>query len=601
MGSRAARISHYRLTIPGGDGGRLAIAAGSCGYPRLLIGCREIPDALRAVPGGPIVMATLRISLILILGACAALSPSLCETPPENRPNAPEKPPTFRPEGFQFEVQMSSMGTSYDPDLVRASITGHHLGEFVSVVAPVIAAEWGYSFTHLDGQLDGAGRKIEAGYSTPPADRAECLRVIEAFLHRQYIRGADHPWASMNGHYPWHHYAAEFGFDQIGSEIGENINNYQWHLALNRGAARQYHLPWFIDFSAWHGPSITDYSEGRIWGENSGADYGHSMSLFERSLFVSYMAGAGQITAEAGGAIAFLTDVDENGYYRLSPYGEVCKRFYDFTQAHPDIGTPYTPFALVLDYYHGAYPGFEDRKAFGFFPYTPGDDMTWNLVDLIWPGGWEVMGKKEKGTLVSTPYGDVFDVLLQNAPQDVLNSYPCLILSGDIHLSAEELTRYHAYVAQGGTLVMNSVYLTQFPNSGFGEVVDSVEERGVGMGRMIAYGPDYDVRALEGILRAELARLVPFTVSPGVEYLVNVAEDCIYLTLVNNDGVTKAPREQAAMDTQRSTRIVVKSRDGENLGRAEAILNRERFSEGTQLSYTLEAGEVGILRIDISP
>ena len=241
-------------------------------------------------------------------------NPSLWQTPP------------IRPLGFQFEIQISSLGTGYDIERVKQSIRNHALGEYESALSRTAAAEWGYSFTHLDGELDGAGRRIEAACPTPPKNRADCLAAIGAFLQRQYVSGAQHPWASMNGHYPWHHYAAEFGFDQIGSEIGENINNYQWHIALTRGAARQYGKPWFIDFSAWHGPSITDYSQARIWGRYSGVDHGHSMSLFERSLFMSYMSGADQITAEAGGALCFLTDLDEDGNYRLSPYGEVCRR-----------------------------------------------------------------------------------------------------------------------------------------------------------------------------------------------------------------------------------------------------------------------------------
>ena len=274
--------------------------------------------------GLPVNLASIRDALVIEYSPARRLAES---TTSIYVPDAETwRTPPVRPEGFQFEIQISSLGASYDPERVRQSIRGHNLGEYDSAVSKVMAAEWGYSFTHLDGQTDGAGRRIKAGYPTPPTNRAECLKVIEAFLHRQYIAGAPHPWASMNGHFPWHHYAAEFGFDQIGSEIGENINNYQWHIALTRGAARQYARPWFMDFSAWHGPSITDYSEGKVWGEHSGPDHGHSMSLFERALFMSYMAGAGQITAEAGGAIAFLTTLDDQGRYRLSPYGEVCQR-----------------------------------------------------------------------------------------------------------------------------------------------------------------------------------------------------------------------------------------------------------------------------------
>ncbi len=506
----------------------------------------------------------------------------------------------IRPQGFQFEVQISSYGTSYEIEKLRRSIREHDLGEYESALAKTMAAEWGYSFTHLDGQLDGAGRRIQAGYAKPPADRAESLRVIESFLQRQYIQGAAHPWASMNGHYPWQHYAGEFGFEQIGSEIGENINSYQWHVALTRGAARQYARPWFIDFSAWHGPSITDYSAGKIWGENSGPDHGHSLSLFERTLFMSYMAGASQITAEAGGAISFLPVLDEQGRYRLSPYGEVCKRLREFTLAHSDVGVPLAPIGIVLDFYHGAYPGFEKRQAFGYFDYTAGDQMTWDLINLIWPGGWEVMGKNEVGTMVGTPFGDSFDILLQNAPQNVLNSYPCLVLSGDVKLSSAGAARYTAYVRQGGTLILNRAYLHDFPaymqriaEHGSGEVAD-------GKGRVIVYGPDFRVGQLGPILRNQLAQWLPVEVKGDVESLVNCRGNSVFVTLINNNGVTKAPRAKAVVDESKTTDATVVSRC-EVLGRAAKDIKNGRVLEvrhGNEVAVTIPAGGIAIVELD---
>lgn len=56
--------------------------------------------------------------------------------------------------------------------------------------------------------------------------------------------------SALLGHYLMHHYSATWSsLDVIGSEVGENINSIQAHFAFNRGAARQFHLPWFIDFS----------------------------------------------------------------------------------------------------------------------------------------------------------------------------------------------------------------------------------------------------------------------------------------------------------------------------------------------------------------
>lgn len=505
--------------------------------------------------------------------------------------------PPIRPQGFQFEIQLSSLGTSYAAERVRQSIGGHNLGEYESAVSPVMAAEWGYSFTHLDGQTDGAGRRIQAGYPTPPASRAECLPVIEAFLKRQYLAGRNHPWSSMNGHFPWHHYAAEFGFDQIGSEIGENINNYQWHIALTRGAARQFTRPWFMDFSAWHGPSITDYSAGRIWGEHSGPDHGHSMSLFERALFMSYLAGAGQITAEAGGAIAFLPTLDEQGRYQLSPYGRVCERLRKFSLAYPEVGIPLTPFAVVLDYHHGAYPGFGERRAFWKFDYNAGDTMTWELVNLIWPGGWEVMGKNETGTMVNGPYGDTFDVLLQNASPKVLNSYPCLILSGDLHLSVAEVARYASYVARGGTLILNSAHLPSFPQFKRMRAGAIQHEARHGKGRVISYGPDFQVTRLTPILQEELAKWLPVKVSPGVQYLVNLKPGIILVTLINNDGVTKAPKSRPVVDATMTRTVAVRYQGTSPLKSVRDIKNNKGypFQNGADVTITIPPGELAVL------
>jgi hypothetical protein len=553
-----------------------------------------------------------RMVLLLVLApllAIPASSPSAAEPSlaglkqsPYVRDASVWQTPPIRPQGFQLEVQISSLGTAYEPERVRQSIRGHKLGEYESALSPVMAAEWGYSFTHLDGQTDGAGRRIQSGYPTMPADRAACLPLIEAFLQRQYIAGRNHPWACMNGHFPWHHYAAEFGFDQIGSEIGENINNYQWHIALTRGAARQYTRPWFIDFSAWHGPSITDYSEGAIWGEHSGLDHGHSMSLFERALFMSYMAGAGQITAEAGGAISFLRRLDEQGRYRLSPYGEVCQRLRAFSLAHPDVGIACTPFAVVLDYYHGAYPGFGKRRAFWHFDYNAGDRMTWELIHLIWPGGWEVMGKNEAGTMVNGPYGDNFDVLLQNASQRVLNSYPCLILSGDLCLSDSEAARYTNYVEQGGTLILNTAYLRHFPQYREIPIGGTPQEVTRGKGRVIVYGPDFQVSRLAPIIQEQLAGWLPVKVSPGVQYFVNVKDGSVYVTLINNDGVTKEPRRKPLIDDSRGRTVSAHYQGAFHVRSVTDIKNHRSCSlqNGADVTITIPPGEAAVLEFTLN-
>ena len=447
--------------------------------------------------------------------------------------------PTVRDEDFTFTVE------EYTGDeLLRKSIQYHNIGDFEGVYPSQtnFAAEWGNAVLNLPtGTKDGAGRVINNTYlDGTPQTRAEALALIQEFFMNQYIRGSEHPWYSMNGHHCWHHYAAEFGCDVIGSEIGENIHGYQLHIAMNRGAARQYGKPWFIDFSAWYGGGILDYSNRQYWGSSSSPNNGHSISLMKRSMITSYMAGADGFVAEAGGFICVNDTVDpETGVYSITPYGEACKEFREFTEANPDVGITYTPVAVVLDYYHGMDRHPVGMKAFGRFDYTDGDIMTRNLVDMIWSQTWNVeRNANEKGTLSNNKYGDSFDFLLQNASPEVLASYPALLLSGDITLSETEIGNYRAYVQNGGTLVLNTAYLKYFPEYA-GDLTDDRLDLTDGKGRVIVYGPDYSIKHLDDILQELLAEYLPVTYSDRIQSIVNVADGCFYLTLINNDGITK--------------------------------------------------------------
>ena len=502
-----------------------------------------------------------------------------------------------RDSSFTFTIE----GTVKEPDSIYSkSILAHHAGVEKNSYnnGPAFAPEWGYSFTHLGGQKDGMGRTIEAGYSVPPKTRKEALEVIRAFLMKQYIKDAPHPWISMNGHYPWHHYAGEFGFDMLCSEIGENINNYQWHIALNRGAAKQYQLPWSIDFSAWYGPSVTDYSEQKHWKEYSSPDGGHSMSLLERSYYMAYMAGAGEVVAESGRIISFYDDTDEAGIRTLSPYGQVGKSFYDFTCSNPDRGICYVPFGVVLDYYHGAYSGFDGKKAFYHFHYNKGDEMTWNLINMIWPGGWEVQGHNEIGTMVNGPYGDNYDILLQNAPEELLKTYPCLILSGAIRFKKKEVEKFERYVKQGGTLLLNRAYLKYFPLFADMDENADIIEAPCGNGTVVIYGNNYEIDGIEVILSDRIKKLIPFSIAGNVQYMVNVCKDRLLLTLINNDGVTKDYLAPPEIDSKQVISFSVTYTGIEQIKQMTDLKSgRVYTAHDNKINITMEPGSVAVLEI----
>ena len=495
------------------------------------------------------------------------------------------------PEAERFFLELSdtdahshAIAESLEKNGVGPWRPGYNFGAF--------AAEWGYGYTHLRGQKDGMGREIGGAEDPPPADRPQALEAAEKFLRQFYIREMPRPWVSMNGHYPWHHYAGEFGYDRLGTEVGENINNIQWHIALNRGAAVQYQRPWFIDFSSWYGPGVLDYFVPPHWPEYSGSDRGHSLSLVRRSFYMSYMAGADEVVAESGGVIAVLPETDAGGLHKLSPYGELCREFYRFTQQYPQVGNAYVPLALLLDKYHGAYPGFEGRKAFGQFPYGPGDEMIWRVVDTFFPGGWEVQGKQETGCLVNTPYGDGIDVLLQNAPADVLARYPMLLPAGNVQWQPGEVERLTAYVRAGGTLLLNSAYAAAFGLKG-----SPCGRYPSGGGQIVLYGAQpFDTAELPTLLDELWQTYMPVRFSEPIEYSLNLAADYVYLMLVHNRGVTKDYHTPVQIDRSAGIQLTVTWNE-ELPGVIEEILTGEQpVVSGRGFVTGLEPGEIKIFK-----
>ena len=88
----------------------------------------------------------------------------------------------------------------------------------------------------------------------------------------------------------------------VGSEVGENIDSIQVHLAFTRGAAKQWSVPWFIDFSGWytgHLPGLVEFANGSHISsgncgkpECDGINGGHSVSLNMRAKHAIFASGA---------------------------------------------------------------------------------------------------------------------------------------------------------------------------------------------------------------------------------------------------------------------------------------------------------------------
>ena len=441
----------------------------------------------------------------------------------------------------------------------------------------------------------------QAGQFTSKKD---ALDVVWNFL-KDATEGVTHKWAAMESFMRYQHYAAEFGYDILGCELGADIPGSSVSVAFTRGAARQYGKTWFVDFSLWGagsegiGGSMLNYSDDPTAFNATGeaqvnnADGGQGLSATRRHHLYAYMSGARWLINEAGGNNAFYTEIGEDGYYELSPHGLVFQEVYDFVLRNNDRGYTYTPYALVLDYYHGLPFGlWNGNKVFEAFPLDEGDMMTQNLLSLFYPG-WNQLTVCAENQLINTPFGDTTDVLLQNASQKVLNSYPVVILSGSIDFSKDEIDKYRAYVKQGGTLLLNTAYLENFPE--YEKDTDGYYEVSDGEGKVIVYGNDYNVSALEEILADLNSDLIPFEIEGDVQYLMNVKNGSLVLTLINNKGVTKPTEGQEIIDQTKIQDIKIRYTGGNTVLEVRDWFSGETLSKSSEQSLSLAPGDMAVI------
>lgn len=506
--------------------------------------------------------------------------------------------PSLSNDGFVVEIEMGAESSVRSTERTKKSIDHYNMGVYQSPLPEIRAAEWGYTVLNLHtGQIDGAGRKINNIYLDNMAsinDRKTALETIMRFVKTQYrVEDGITPWYSMNGHHCWHHYAGATGATVLASEIGENIHGYQLHIAMNRGAARQYNKPWVIDFSSWHGASILDYSKTKIWKEYSGAKYGHSINLVERSMLMSYMAGADGVVAEGGGAICFYDDITTDDHYKLSPYGKVFKKLYQFSKANSNVGITYTPFAVLLDQFHGMDRQPSGQQAFGKFGYNQGDMETFNLIETLWPQTFSVeKNGNEIGAMVNSKYPDAVDFLLQGASLDMLKTYKAVMLSGDIKLTPAQIADLRSYAAEGGVVLASDRHLDQLSFNGTGDT--AIREEKVGKGKIVGF----DSSALKDILNEYLKEMLPIEVEGDVEYFVNVADGAFYVTLINNDGVMKSPKTPVQFDSSKRKDIVINYKAKNSIQSVEELWNSRKVQvEGRTIKFRMLPGDCYILKI----
>ncbi len=361
----------------------------------------------------------------------------------------------------------------------------------------------GDHFLGIDvGEQDG---RYIGGYATQQCPSPDDRGAQYLNFHRHFQRMGDdlgnHLTALVSlcfGHY----LLKEGNCALLGAETAQALPNSQLYYAFIRGAGKQYGAHWFGNASVWNRWGYKTYqSEGQSDGCVFGPEHGTSLSLLKRLLYTHYLYNcvaigfeSGWIVSEnieqriagatlrsggrgrspdrpAGGDAAppllrstgqpAPTEPDRCAR-RLSPIGQIQAQAVEFVQAHGQPGVMHTPVALLLDFFAGWTPPrhLYTRAAYqvwGGMPYDEGDYLTHGVLSLLYPG-YEDAGfyHDERGFLSPTPYGDIADCLLSDAPEWLLRRYGLVIAAGRLTMSRELADKLRAYVAAGGHLVLTA-------------------------------------------------------------------------------------------------------------------------------------------------
>ena len=257
-----------------------------------------------------------------------------------------------------------------------------------------------------------------------------------------------------------HYFLKEGTYTLIGAETAQALPNNQVYYAFIRGAGRQYGVPWFGNASIYNRWGYKTYGpSGGSGGDTHGPTKGTSLSLLKRLLYSHILYNCV--------AVGF-----ENGWFdgdKLSPIGRIQQSAQRWVKENGQPGVMHTPVALLLDFYSGwsfprhLYSG-DVYRVWGNRPYEAGDYLTDAVLDLLYPGYQDSSYfHDESGFIAPTPFGDIADCLLSDAPAWALDRYAVVIVAGELGGGREVRDKLQGYAEHGGDLVITAGNLAKLP------------------------------------------------------------------------------------------------------------------------------------------
>ena len=385
---------------------------------------------------------------------------------------------------------------------------------------PMLEAKLGERWLGMDiGEQDG---RYIGGYANQmtPASASRFEQYLN--FQRHFERMGDDlgqklsALVSLNfGHY----FLKEGTYTLIGAETAQGLPNNQIYYAFIRGAGRQYGVPWFGNASVWNRWGYKSYgAAGGSGGEIHGPTKGTSLSLLKRLIYSHILYNCVAVGFESG-----WIEGD-----KLTPIGRIQQSAQRWVKENGQPGVMHTPVALLVDFYSGwsfprhLYSG-DVYRVWGNRPYEAGDYLTDAVLDLLYPGYQDSSYfHDESGFLAPTPYGDIADCLLSDAPLWALDRYSVVIVAGELGGGREVRDKLQAYAERGGHVVITAGNLAKLPGGIAGITnVSGGATMGCGRGRVTVFASPLGVEpdaTVDSGLRSETDKPLPkpFKLIPDV-------------------------------------------------------------------------------------
>lgn len=316
----------------------------------------------------------------------------------------------------------------------------------------ILGDRWlGFDLGEQDGRYHNgfAGRQLPA-----PRDRVSSHREFREWCDR-VIDDQGGRLTMLTTLWGWHYPTQDGAMTLIGpeSESKFGITSPHVQFAFLRGAGKQYGVLWFGNtalFSAF-GVRYWPLSED---GTISTSGAGTSLNLMRRLYLTQWLGNSCILSLENEG-IARTKDRKKT---KVSPLGQVQLDTERLIRTGFTPGVMQTPVAILQDYFSGWMPARTNTTQFQSFnslSYTDGDYLTDNLLSMLLPGyensGWYF---DERGALCPTPYGEIADCLLSDAPAEILSRYSLVLVSGIDHDSDGVRKRLDSFLSTGGTVMV---------------------------------------------------------------------------------------------------------------------------------------------------